>query len=320
MHVTTEVIENRSDSGVAVGTGVAIGDVERDTGLSKDTLRVWERRYGFPLPERDGNGERRYAPDQVHRLRLIRRLMDAGHRPGKLMSIGLTELEALQSAPLMVDDECGRIAVELLALARRHQLSPLRAVLNQTLARQGLQRFVIETMPTVLRHVGEAWLHGEIGIADEHILTEALQNLIRSAMHALPTQSAQAPAVLLTSLPEEDHGLGLLMVQALLESEQASCLPLGLRTPLVDICSACRMATIDVVGISVSAAYAPRKAQSALKALRDMLPSSIELWVGGAGISTQAAALGDLPAVRLLADISDVLIALEDWRSSRGVV
>ena len=30
-----------------------IADVERDTGLSKDTLRVWERRYGFPLPLRD---------------------------------------------------------------------------------------------------------------------------------------------------------------------------------------------------------------------------------------------------------------------------
>jgi len=30
-----------------------ISAVERDTGLSKDTLRVWERRYGFPKPLRD---------------------------------------------------------------------------------------------------------------------------------------------------------------------------------------------------------------------------------------------------------------------------
>lgn len=296
----------------------SIGDVERDTGLSKDTLRAWERRYGFPSPERDNNGERRYASDQVKRLRLIRRLMDGGHRPGKLMSLDLPELEALQTAPLMANDECGRIAVELLTLARLHQLSPLRAILNQTLARQGLQRFVIETMPTVLHHIGEAWLHGNIDVADEHILTEALQNLLRSAMHALPTQSTQSPAILLTSLPEEDHGLGLLMVQALLESEQAACLPLGLCTPLTDICSACRKAKIDVLGISVSAAYPPRKAQSALKTLREMLPTEIELWVGGAGISTQTTALGNLPATRLLADISDVLIVLEDWRSKRG--
>ena len=55
-----------------------IAAVERDTGLSKDVLRMWERRYGFPVPERDANGERRYPAAQVERLRLIKRLMDQG--------------------------------------------------------------------------------------------------------------------------------------------------------------------------------------------------------------------------------------------------
>ncbi|MBV5332313.1 MerR family transcriptional regulator, partial [bacterium] len=62
----------------------SIAAVERDTGLSKDVLRMWERRYGFPLPLRDPNGERSYPAEQVDRLRLIKRLMDQGHRPGKL--------------------------------------------------------------------------------------------------------------------------------------------------------------------------------------------------------------------------------------------
>ncbi|HRF13460.1 MAG TPA: MerR family transcriptional regulator, partial [Candidatus Accumulibacter phosphatis] len=63
-----------------------IAAVERDTGLSKDVLRVWERRYGFPAPCRDANGERSYPAEQVERLRLIKRLMDQGHRPGKLIA------------------------------------------------------------------------------------------------------------------------------------------------------------------------------------------------------------------------------------------
>ena len=41
-----------------------IAAVERDTGLSKDVLRMWERRYGFPVPERDANGERLYPAAQ----------------------------------------------------------------------------------------------------------------------------------------------------------------------------------------------------------------------------------------------------------------
>ncbi|MDE2261476.1 MAG: MerR family transcriptional regulator [Gammaproteobacteria bacterium] len=53
-----------------------IAAVERETGLSKGTLRVWGRRYGFPLPARDSRGERVYPADQVEKLRVISRLLD----------------------------------------------------------------------------------------------------------------------------------------------------------------------------------------------------------------------------------------------------
>ena len=59
-----------------------IASVEKETGLSKDTLRMWERRYGFPAPGRDPAGDRLYPAGQVERLRLIKRLIDQGHRPG----------------------------------------------------------------------------------------------------------------------------------------------------------------------------------------------------------------------------------------------
>ena len=52
-----------------------IANVERETGLSKDLLRMWERRYGFPAPERDANGDRVYPAEQVERLRKIKRLV-----------------------------------------------------------------------------------------------------------------------------------------------------------------------------------------------------------------------------------------------------
>src|SRR5207245_9678846 len=75
-----------------------ISAVERETGLSKDVLRMWERRYGFPKPIRDDNAERRYAADQIAKLRSIKRLMDSGLRPGKLMQCSLEELNALADA------------------------------------------------------------------------------------------------------------------------------------------------------------------------------------------------------------------------------
>ena len=47
---------------------LSIGDVVRATGLTEATLRAWERRYGFPLPQREPSGHRRYAPDEVERI------------------------------------------------------------------------------------------------------------------------------------------------------------------------------------------------------------------------------------------------------------
>ena len=79
----------------SIASHLSIAAVERDTGLSKDVLRVWERRYGFPVPERDPNGERLYPLSQVERLRTIKRLMDAGHRPGKLLALSETDLDTL---------------------------------------------------------------------------------------------------------------------------------------------------------------------------------------------------------------------------------
>ena len=72
-----------------------IGAVESETGISKDTLRVWERRYGFPKPLRDANGERTYPLDQLVRLRSIRRLIDSGLRPGVVLRSSESELAEL---------------------------------------------------------------------------------------------------------------------------------------------------------------------------------------------------------------------------------
>ena len=56
--------------------GLPIAAVERETGLGKDTLRVWERRYGFPTPSRNPSGDRIYSAEQVQQLKLISRLLD----------------------------------------------------------------------------------------------------------------------------------------------------------------------------------------------------------------------------------------------------
>lgn len=46
----------------------SIAAVSKLTGISCHTLRVWERRYGFPVPQRSASGHRRYDRTQVQLL------------------------------------------------------------------------------------------------------------------------------------------------------------------------------------------------------------------------------------------------------------
>ena len=278
-----------------------IGAVERDTGLSKDTLRIWERRYGFPQPGRDTNGERVYPADQVARLHLIKRLMDAGHRPGKLLPLGHPELERLAAgaAPrtALTSDQSA-----LLEALRACDTRRLRDALTHELMRQGLQRFVLETVPGINEAVGEAWMRGELAIHEEHLYSEQVQNILRHAISVLPLRG-ERPRVLLTSLPGEQHSLGLLMVEALLAAEGAECIALGIETPIPDVARAAAAHAAEVVALSFSAAYPAALAVDGLRDLRERVPAAIAIWAGGAGIARTRRTIPGVTLVRALADV-----------------
>lgn len=293
---------------------INISAVERDTGLSKDTLRIWERRYGFPQPVRDEHGERAYPPDQVEKLRLIKRLLDRGHRPGKVIERPMDELIALGAQPSA--NEAPRQDIEVfLRLIKSHQLPELRRQLSQALARQGLHRFVTETVAPLNIAVGDAWMRGFLAVFEEHLYTELMQSVLRNAVSALQTQG-RAPRVLLTSLPNELHNLGLLMVEAMLCVEGATCIPLGTETPLGDIVGAAQAQRADIVALSFSAAYSEAKAAEGLRELRALLPEQTVLCAGGAAVQRIRK---PIEGVRLVGSLEAIVDLIREWRAERFV-
>jgi MerR family transcriptional regulator, light-induced transcriptional regulator len=51
--------------------GLAIKDVAARTGIAAGTIRMWEQRFGFPVPERTNAGYRVYSEDDVEALRRV---------------------------------------------------------------------------------------------------------------------------------------------------------------------------------------------------------------------------------------------------------
>jgi DNA-binding transcriptional MerR regulator/methylmalonyl-CoA mutase cobalamin-binding subunit len=295
-----------------------IAAVERDTGLSKDTLRVWERRYGFPQPARDANGERIYPHDQVEKLRLIKRLMDQGHRPGKIAECSSEQLQSLAEAggaatPPATESRSDDVLRELLGLVTAHRVDDLRRNLARLTVKVGLAHFVTGVIAPLTTLIGERWARGELAIFEEHLYTESVQAVLRNAIASIP-HPGDSPRVLLTTVPQEPHGLGVLMAEAMFALEGARCISLGVRTPVMEIVRAAASQEVDIVALSYSPVVNPYQVGESLKELRLQLPDRVELWAGG----TSPVLHRRPPAgVRVIGGLPDVGPAIGGWREGR---
>jgi MerR family transcriptional regulator, light-induced transcriptional regulator len=292
---------------------LSISAVERDTGLTKDTLRVWERRYQFPLPARDENGERAYTHEQVEKLRALKRLIDRGHRPSKIIGHSMAELMRLtELAPAAPHAAANPVIAQLIELVRTHRVAELRRELGQGVMRQGLAAFLVETVGPLTQAVGDGWMRGSLEVFEEHLYTETMQSVLRGAIATLP-QPGRRPRVLLTTFPNEMHGLGLLMAEGMLALEGAACLALGTHTPIYDIAAAATSERADVIALSFSLSYPVNLANEGLEELRSKVSREVEIWAGGSNPGIARRPVAGVIAVPGLADIPS---SVARWRAT----
>jgi len=291
----------------------SIAAIERDTGLSKDTLRVWQRRYGFPNPLRSALGERAYPDEQLHRLRLIKRLLDAGFRPGHVVRLAEADLAALviqlgQATKAKAnDDGVSGLLNQLLS----HDVLGLQRALAEAPARMGLAEFISQWLVPLTARVGEAWIQGRLEIFQEHAYTEIVQSVLRSAIAALPA-SSDGPTVLLATLPSEPHGLGLLMAQAFLGLQGTPTVALGVQTPVWDVIRGAQAYGADAVALSFSGCMIPGSLVEALTELRAKLPAHVELWAGGTAPVLEKRPVSGVRVLRHLTDLQQAVTALQE--------
>jgi MerR family transcriptional regulator, light-induced transcriptional regulator len=296
---------------------VSIAAVERDTGLSKDTLRVWERRYGFPMPVRDAYGERAYPLDQVEKLRVIKRLLDNGHRPGRVVTMRIEELqsigESLSPSPQRFAPADNTDLREYISLIKSHDVEGLRRLLGQSMMRMGVSHFVSDVIAPLNTMVGDAWMRGQIEVFEEHMYTESVNIVLRNAISTAPsTHTGARPRVLMTTFPQEPHSLGLLMAEVMLSLEGCRCVSLGTQTPIWDIVLAATAHKADVVALSFTASQNPNYVINGLEELRSKLPPAIEIWAGG---GCPVIHRKSIEGVTAIADLKSISEQVAQWRN-----
>jgi MerR family transcriptional regulator, light-induced transcriptional regulator len=142
-----------------------------------------------------------------------------------------------------------------------------------------------------------------------------IRSVLIQAMEQLPLQSAaQPPLVLLATLGNERHEIGLLMAESMFAQAGCDRLSLGTSMPLNEAVAACLAVKPDIFALSFSGQNAPREVLSQLKQLRGMLPPATEVWVGGSAVALRL--VTDIAVARAFTSASDIRSAIDVWRAS----
>ncbi len=266
---------------------VPASEIELETGFGKDLLRKWRQRYGFPHLETGTDGKIGYSRKAIQHLLLIKRLLEGGFRPAQIVGKHPLELERLRLAIVndLPEPNINRKSRKLLDLLKKSDLAGLQSLLAKERAKGSLNRFVLNTVLPLINEVGEAWSRNEIEIYHEHLCTSVIQRLLNAEI-LLCKPKRGFPIILFATPPQELHALGLLMAEAVLADQGATTFYLGSHTPLKDIKMAAQSYMADVVALSFSFAFPSRNVVPTLKHIRQLLPTKVEVWAGGSGVSS----------------------------------
>jgi MerR family transcriptional regulator, light-induced transcriptional regulator len=271
----------------SAGGMLSIGALARATSIRVETLRTWERRYGYPVPERKPSGHRLYPVASVSRLRRIAQALASGHRASEVVSASESALRVLLDAvPVRPQREPaapdGVQLADHLDTVRAFDATGLTRRLLAEWARLGPLEFLTTTVAPLVSAVGACWEAGTLDIAHEHFLSERVSDILR--VLRLPFEErARGPVVVVASLPGEQHSLGLHMAALVLATCHCRTVVLGTEIPPRELAGTARELAARAVGVSVSRATAGAATGRRMRTLRALLPRRIALLAGGDG-------------------------------------
>ncbi|MDJ0976299.1 MAG: MerR family transcriptional regulator [Planctomycetota bacterium] len=259
----------------------SIGDIAEETGITPETLRVWERRYGAPVPTRMPSGHRRYSGDQLIWLRDVAEALARGLRPGRVLRMPpemlratLGELAGPETSPADHED--------VFALLEAFDGDALRTHLLETARKTSALEFLENDLAPLVASVGRGWAEGRLSVRHEHFFTATTSDVLRSLV-AQQERDRKTPRIVLSTLEGEWHGLGLQMAMLIAGAHGLAPYVLGVSTPDEDLVRTAVDIEADVLGVSVSLATGGIDTDRRLAALRTALPDTVELVVGGEG-------------------------------------
>jgi len=264
--------------------------VVRQTGLTADTIRVWEKRYKAITPKRNMAGRREYQAFEVQRLKLLAFLVSAGRRISSIANLRDDELIVQATnlnSTMNLGNKLEQNISDLLSSLKAFDLEKLKLIVRKILFEISPREFVFYLIPTIMIRVEHLSEIGDFSVFQEHALSEIFATLIHEIYEDLSVrkniQANQKPLIM--ALPEgEYHEFGLLIAGIVCRLKGFDTIYLGPNLAIESLCEAARNIKPRAILISLTNIPCEKIKMPALKYIEHLnqhIPKSCSIWVGG---------------------------------------
>lgn len=223
------------DSGMGHGpcpgpAGVSIGAAADYVGVSVETLRAWQRRYGVGASAVTPGGHRRYTFDDMVRLRTVRDLIEAGESTAAAVRAvqGPRRPHVAPEPDVSTARKLAAACMELDGYAARH-------LVGAALAAEGVVRMWEALVRPAFTTLERLPLPAARTVGAEHLLSHVVLGTLGARVGREPRDRS---AVVLACAPAEQHELPMAMLAAALAERAVRATLLGSRTPAATLLAA----------------------------------------------------------------------------------
>jgi methanogenic corrinoid protein MtbC1/DNA-binding transcriptional MerR regulator len=253
------------------------------TGVQRNTLLAWERRYDFLEPRRAANGYRSYTERDLAMVRAVKAYVDRGIAVSVAVAQVVSEGHPSESfGDVSTESRKGMHSALLEPLLVFDRVAAERVIRGS----DGLSYdyLMTELFAPVLRELGAGWLEGRYSIAQEHFGSAFVRDQLIAVLLRLDSGSQNGRTVVCACAPGDQHELGLLMVAIRLAMRGWRITWLGARMPEHDLIEVLNQYPPDLVCISATFVESPNDVTSFAQRVRDQIPDSVEFILGGPAV------------------------------------
>lgn len=212
----------------------SMAEIATLTGIKAHTLRKWESRYDFIIPNRTDTNIRYYSDSQLRKLLNISILVRNGNRISKIDKLTDTEINEQVSNILIDSNQSDEINALIISMIKMDELA-FDEIIDRNVDSKGLLKTVIEVIYPFLNQIGVLWTTHKAMPAQEHFISNLIRQKIFASIEELPLAKRDAPKIVLFLLEDEDHEIGLLLANYIAREMGWRVYYLGTKVPLENI-------------------------------------------------------------------------------------